>query len=56
MLDSFNVLKEAEDIKGVQFLRQFHSSHRSLSGPCKPALDGFAPAHARKNLPKGGEQ
>lgn len=39
----------------IQALRQFQSSHRSPSGPFKPVPDGFAPAHARKTLPKGGE-
>ena len=39
----------------VQALRQFQSSHRSPSGPFKPVPDGFAPAHARKTLPKGAE-
>lgn len=39
----------------VQALRQFQSSHRSPNGPFKPVPDGFAPAHVRKTLPKGGE-
>jgi hypothetical protein len=40
----------------VQTLRQFQFSHRSPSGLFKPMPDGFAPAHARKTVPKGGEQ
>lgn len=38
----------------VQALRQFQFSHRSLSGPFLPVPEGFAPAHPRKTLPKGG--
>ncbi|MFT6465934.1 hypothetical protein [Halopseudomonas sp.] len=55
MPDSFNVLEEAEDIEGVQVLRQFHFSHRSPSSPFRPMPDGFAPVQIRKTLPKGGE-
>lgn len=39
----------------IQALRQLKSNHRSPSIPFQPIPDGFALAHARKTLPKGGE-